>query len=718
MEMHTETIDESRFNRFIITPILVIASLYSLYLVIHPYTPFAKMSISILDLTQLQRATHVFFLLVTGYLISSQRTLHGKAGVGSYVFAIMAVLPLYAFWKIGLSLKLNIFASLFWLTAILPALYPRSGRWMDKLGALLVFVPYLYQVIMFKDIIDRAMIPEPWDLVMAFGLTMLLLGQVYRYTGPILPCLVLTFLLYNLHGNLFTGILAHASFDFDLLLAKLFSETEAGLFGMITGVSLKYLVYFTILGGIIGALNLGSIIGNIAALAARGRPDGPGIVTVIASVFMGMFSGSGAADTQFVSTISKPMFEKGGYERYEAAGIAATSGTIAMITPPVLGSMAFVMVEILAIPYFWICIMALGPMLLYVVAILSYNYLYVKKMGIKPVEGEEQFGGKYFRRYCHIFLPILFIVGFIYYGYSVSLAVVGAIVLFVLLSYLDPTLRPKSPLVFIKGLAIGFSSLIPIGTAVICANLILTLMVMTGLPNKFSQFLTMISGQSLIMATFFAAGFTLLLGMGIPPTATYVVASALTAPAIIGVAIGNGIPPEAALLSTHMFLMYYAVLADVTPPVALSAYAASSVFKTDPLKTGIYAAKVALPKYLLGFSFILAYQGTALLIIPMWRTASMFDTASSFLVRLLFVSAGAVCMAAATVGYARRPLLTWESWTLGILSLGLFTPFLWLNLAVLVLSTWFFISKKSDSSGVKALATCEPCTTAELESGG
>lgn len=718
MEMHSDIVDESRFNRFIITPLLVIASVFSLYLVIHPYTPLAKMSISILDLTQLQRATHVFFLLVTGYLLSSRRSGHGKAGVGSYLFAIMAGLPLYAFWKIGLSPKLTVIASIFWLTAILPALYPRSGWWADKLGAVLVFVPYLYQVTMFKELIDRAMVPEPWDLVMAFGLTMLLLGQVYRYTGPILPCLVLTFLLYNLHGNLFTGILAHASFDFDLLLAKLFSETEAGLFGMITGVSVKYLVYFTILGGIIGALNLGSIIGNIASLAARGRSDGPGIVTVIASVFMGMFSGSGAADTQFVSTISKPMFEKGGYDRYEAAGIAATSGTIAMITPPVLGSMAFVMVEILAIPYSWICVMALGPMLLYIVAIISYNNLYVKKMKIKPADGGEQYGGKYFRRYCHIFLPILLIIWFIYFGYSVSLAVVGAIVLFILLSYLDPTLRPRSPVVFIKGLADGFSSLIPIGTAVVCANLILTLMVMTGLPNKFSQFLTMISGQSLIMATFFAAGFSLLLGMGIPPTATYVVASSLTAPAIIQVAIGNGIPPEAALLATHMFLMYYAILADVTPPVALSAYAASSVFKTDPLKTGIYAAKVALPKYLLGFSFILAYQGTSLLIIPMWRTASLFDTLSNFIVRLLFVSAGAVCMAAATVGYSRRPLLTWECWTLGILALGLFVPFLWLNLAVLVISIWFFIGKKNDTSGVGELAPCDLRSDDNQASGG
>jgi TRAP transporter 4TM/12TM fusion protein len=693
MHEETQSTSDSSLGRFVITPLLILASLYSLYLVIHPYTPFAKISIPVLDITQVQRATHVFFLLITGYLISSLRA-PKRAGAGGLVFTAMSLFPLYAFWRIGLPLTYNIAATIFWLTAILPTLYPPSGRWLDKWGALLVFAPYLYQVIFFNVIIDRAMLPEPWDLVMGFGLTFLLLGQVYRYTGAIMPCLVLTFLLYDLYGSKLTGVLAHASFDFDLLLGKLFSETEAGLFGMITGVSMKYLVYFTILGGIIGVLNLGRIIANIASLASGGRADGPGIVTTIASVFMGMFSGSGAADTQFVSTISKPLYEKAGYDRYTSAGIAATAGTIAMITPPVLGSMAFVMVEILAVPYSWICIMALGPMLLYAVAILSYNYFYVKKRGLKPLEEGERYGGAYFRRYSFIFLPILLIVAFIYLGYAVSLAVVCALALFVILSFLDPTIRPKSPKVLWEGLAKGFSSLIPIGTAVVCANLILTLMVMTGLPNKFSELLTMISGESLLIATFFAAGFSLLLGMGIPPTATYVVASSLTAPAILKLTVANGIPAEAALLTTHMFLMYYAIMADVTPPVALSAYASASVFLTDPLKTGVYAARVALPKYLLGFSFILAYQGTALLLIPMWRAGSAAEAIINFIIRLAVVLAGAVAMAAGTVGYTRRPLQKWEAWAVGLLSLGLFAPFLWVNLAVIPFLIWFFLGKK------------------------
>jgi TRAP-type uncharacterized transport system fused permease subunit len=218
---------------------------------------------------------------------------------------------------------------------------------------------------------------------------------------------------------------------------------------------------------------------------------------------------------------------------------------------------------------------------------------------------------------------------------------------------------------------------------------------MTGLPNKFSELLTMVSGESLLIATLFAAGFSLLLGMGIPPTATYVVSSSLTAPAILKLAMSNGIPAEAALLTTHMFLMYYSILADVTPPVALSAYASASVFLTDPLKTGVYAAKVALPKYLLGFSFILAYQGTALLLIPMWRTASGFEAIGNFIIRLVIVLAGAIAMAAANVGYARRPLNKWEAWSMGILSLGLFVPFLWINIIVLPVIIWFFLNKKS-----------------------
>lgn len=682
------------------TGVLVVASLYSLYLVIHPYTPLSTLSISILDLVQVQRATHVMFLLFAGYLVFSLRE-PGPRSIGGWVFAAMASLPLVSFWQLDLSLPFKAAGTVFWAVSVLPALFPGVRRRADLFAAVLALAPYIFELIYYEDIINRAMLPEPVDMVMGFGLTFLVLGMVFRTTGPVMPSLVLFFFIYDLHGDMLPGVFSHAPFSLDLLLGKLYSETEAGLFGIITGVSMKYLVYFTILGGVIASLDIGKIVANIALIAVGKAPDAPGRVTSIASVFMGMFSGSGAADTQFVSTISKPLFERAGYDKYTAAGIAATAGTIAMITPPVLGSMAFVMVEIISIPYLWVCIMSLGPLFGYLVAILAYNYLYAKKVGLAPVPMDEKIGRRYFFRYGYIFVPLFLIIAFIYFGYPINLAVTIAAASFVVFCYLDPTLRPKSPKVLLRGLADGFATLIPIGVAVVAANIIMTLMVLTGLTSSFSQFLTQMSGQNLFLAAFFAAFFSLLLGMGIPPTATYVVASSLTAPAIMKVAIANGIPPQAALLSTHMFLMYYAVLADVTPPVALSAYAAASVFETHPLRTGIYAAKVALPKYLVGFSFILAAQGTALLIMPALQTSPWTEAMTQFLIRLAVVLAGVICMSAATVGYARRPLAKWESWVLGILSLGLFFPHTWFNLAVLVPALWFFRSGASKSIATK-----------------
>lgn len=168
-------------------------------------------------------------------------------------------------------------------------------------------------------------------------------------------------------------------------------------------------------------------------------------------------------------------------------------------------------------------------------------------------------------RYSTIFLPILLIIALLYLGYEVRTAASLALVAFVLLAYLDPTLRPKGFAPILQGLEEGFRTLLPIGAAVTAANLIFAMLVISGLTSKFSQLLQQVSGESLLLATLLTAVFSLILGMGVPPTATYVITSALTAPAIIALAKQNGIPESAAILATHMFLFYYATLADVTP---------------------------------------------------------------------------------------------------------------------------------------------------------
>ncbi|KIQ55321.1 transporter [Meiothermus taiwanensis] len=676
--------------------LLILGSLYSLYLVLHPFTPLAQAHINLLDIVQLQRSTHVLFLLLGAYLVSYFAPPR-KATPGAWVFVLFSLVPLWAFLfpqppAMALPLEVRLFGLLVWGVAVLPAVVPALQRPTALLGALLALLPALYQARYFEELVYRAVIPEAWDAGMSLALILLLLGVVHRLLGPVMPVLVLFFFSYNLHAQAFPGPFRGTPQPIDLLLGKTFNETEAGIYGLITGVSAKYLVYFTLLSGMITALGLGRVVANLALALVGKSPATPGRVTGLAGTFMGMFSGSGAADTQFVSTLSKPLYERAGYDRLVAAGIAATAGTIALIMPPIMGSIAFIMVEILQIPYLKVMVMALGPALLYLLAILAFNEFYTRKAGLEPVAAELGMRRRaYILRYSPIFLPILLIVILLYLGYEVRTAASLALLGFILLAYLDPTLRPRGIAPIFRGLEEGFRSLLPIGTAVTAANLIFAMMVISGLPSKFSQLLQQVSGESLLLATFITAIFSLILGMGVPPTATYVLTSALTAPAIIALAQQNGIPGQAAVYATHMFLFYYAVLADVTPPVALSAYAAASVFGTHPLPTGVYAARVALSKYLIGFFFLLSYSGTALLILPVLETAPPGEAWPIILERFLAVAMGIIYLSASAAGYTRRPLGRLEAWALGVLALLLFVPHGAINLAAFLLGLPFFL---------------------------
>ncbi|GIW26366.1 TRAP transporter fused permease subunit [Meiothermus sp.] len=753
--------------------VLLVGALFSLYLVLHPFTPLSRLDIGILDQVQLRRATHVLLLLVAGYLITS-RLPGARRTLGSWVFALLTLPFLYTFWVpnvpgVEIPLAGRLVGTLAWALAVLPALLPALRRYGDVAAALLAIAPWAYQVRYYEELVNRAVIPAGWDMSMSFTVIILVLGLVSRLLGPVMPSLVLVFLTYNMYGQYVPGTFQGAKNGIDLILGKTYNETEAGIYGLITGVSAKYIVYFTILSGLIGALGLGKVVANMALSLVGRTPQTPGRVTGIASVFMGMFSGSGAADTQFVATLTKPLYEKANYDRMIAAGLVATAGTIALITPPVLGSIAFVMVEILQISYLWVVVMALGPMLLYLLGILTFNEFYARKAKLPPVGADIALGRRYALRYSTIFVPILLIVVMLFLGSEVATAVYLAALAFVVICYLDPTLRPAAlseamrspayrrglplgvglallgallPLLMgwnlgnipvlsltlavlglllgtffypaaasgrlreavepiAQGLVEGFRQLIPIGSAIVAANLIFGMMVITGLPSKFSIFLGQVSGESLLLATLVTAFFSLVLGMGVPPTATYVLTASLTAPAIIKIAAANfqgyGLEPQqavlAATLATHMFLFYYAVLADVTPPVALSGYAAASVFKTNPLLTGVYAARVALAKYIIGFFFLLSFTGTGLLILPVLQSVPGLEGWLIILERFFFTAVAIIFLAAATVGYTRHPLRRWESWVMGLLALALFYPYpnLWMAFIPFALGLLFFL---------------------------
>jgi TRAP transporter 4TM/12TM fusion protein len=658
--------------RRILFILAVIGTLYHIYLVIHPYLPFWHFRQAVLDLTQVQRAAHVFLVSLLGYLMNFAFPKKRRLG-GSIPLAVLTALLLFEFVKLNLPFQLKVLAVIIWGCTMLPTLIPHIQKPSNIACAVLSFFPFIYLVVTYEKLIYRAIMPEPWDLVMALSEVLLVLGVIFRLSGPIMPIFVMVFLLYNLYGYVLPGFISNPGFDLDLLLGKMYCETEAGIFGTITGVSLKYLIYFTTLGAVISRLGFGKIIANIAMLFVGRSPASPGRTTSIMAVLMGMFSGSGAADTQFVATLTKPLYEKVGYNRLVAAGIIATVGSVAYITPPVMGSISFLMVELLSIPYTWIIVMAIGPMLLYLFGIVAYNELYVRKKDLPPMELESGHDFSYFRRYSYVFVPIVLIIALIYRGFSINITVTSAAVLFVIFAYADRTVRPRVENLF-EALAEGIISLLPIASAVIAANMIMAMMVMSGLASKFSLVLMKISGSSLLFATLFTGFFSLLLGMGVPPIATYVLTSALTAPTIQKLAMINGIPEGAALLATHMFLFYYAVLAEVTPPVALSAYASASVMGTDPIKTGVFAARVAIPKYLIGITLISSFSGTGLLIIPMLQTAPLGEALIQIIVRYSLSFMAIFFLNVAVVGYFTRPLSSIERVLVGACATLLFYP--------------------------------------------
>jgi TRAP transporter 4TM/12TM fusion protein len=670
--------------------IALLGALYHLYLIVHPYTPLSYWyRIGVLDLTQLQRGTHVFFVLTVGFLLSYLRgwsvSYLGLRWALSVILALTTLIPVYLaldmFIDKGALLPALLLSLIYVLSILPPILNPLSRlshnlRLSDLALAILALPPYLYLVSNYWALIDRAVLPLPLDVAMGWGMTLMLMGLVLRLIGPEMPLLVTAFILYDIYGYLLPRPWFHPGFDVEFLAGKLYAETEAALLGIVTGVSAKYVVYFTILAGVLGALGYGKAMGR-TFLAFLGRsPASVGRASVGLGMGMGMISGSGAADTAYVASTFKPLFKAAGYSDIVAAGIAANAGTLAYITPPILGSVAFLMIEILGIPYTWVIVMSIGPAILYAISILVYNEFYVRRAGIKPVPFEVKRGPELLIP----FIPPALILTLIFLGYSVSLAVTVAVILAPFIALLDRDMRGNIRRVP-EGLAEGLKLLAPVGASIVLANVIMSMVVLSGLHQKFTLALLELVGGNLVYAILFAFFFSLLLGMGVPPIATYTLSSLLTAPALVKLATAAGIPEGAALLATHMFLFYMAMLADITPPVGLSNFAAAAVYGLDPVRVGVRAALVAIPKYVYALSFIWSYWGTALLILPVLLTMPLAQGVILVASRFAAVIAGIFFLSIANVGfYSGYHLGIAPRLLLALLSLLLFIPLEVLNL--------------------------------------
>ncbi|MDO9507927.1 MAG: TRAP transporter permease, partial [Thermovirgaceae bacterium] len=522
-------------------------------------------------------------------------------------------------------------------------LYPISKKrslkkidpWDWALAGLIV-AGCLYILLNWNAICDREGMAITSDIIMGTIMTLLVIEATRRSMGWPLPIVAMMAILYALGGRYMPGMLAHAGFPVSDLAPFFYLRTD-GIFGIPLGVSATFIFLFVLFGTVLNISGAGQFFIDIA-LALTGRSvGGPAKAGVVACALMGTVSGSSVANAVTTGSFTIPLMRRAGYADTTAGGIVAASSTGGQIMPPVMGAAAFIMAQFLGVSYWEIVIAAALPATLYFASIFAMVHFRAGKLGIKGMSREElPHLVQVFKRGWHLLVPIITLVVFLALGYSPSKAVFWSLAVLIVVTWIGAPEYRITPEKLLKSLIVGGTSAIEVAAACACAGIIIGVVGITGLGLTFSSFLLDLSHGILPLTLALTMVASLILGMGLPTTANYVVCSTILAPALMGMNV--------TAMSAHLFIFYFGILADVTPPVALAAYAASGVAGSNPMKTGFSACIMALGGFLIPYMFV--YNGALLC------NGSLLN----ILLGLIPALIGIIGLAAAVQGYFLRSM--------------------------------------------------------------
>jgi len=505
--------------------------------------------------------------------------------------------------------------------------FPVSGRFRhrimvwDWLAAALAIAAVAYLLVGGDDFTDRNTSPETWDIVFGVTLIVLVLEAMRRTTGWVMPVITLAFLLYALFGPYLPAPWTHKGYDVGRVIGHMYMTLE-GIFGVAVDVSSSLIILFTIFGAFLQYSGAGKFFIDFSFAAMGAKPTGAGRTVVLASFLLGGPSGSGVATTVTIGSVAYPMLAKAGYGKNAAGGLLAAGGLGAIISPPVLGAAAFLIAEFLKISYLDVILMATIPTCLYYFALFLMVEIDARKFGMSSATfAKVDTLWNLTRKYWFHFLSLVSIVVFMLFGYSPVLSVFWATVVTFFTSFLHrdcalipyDVLRGRVPLVrglyqsgLVKALQDGSVSVVNVAATCAGAGIIVGVVTLTGLGLKFSSIVIDYAGGSLLLTAVFTSLVVWIVGLAVPVTASYIICAVITAPALIKL----GVPDFAA----HMFIFYYAVLSEVSPPTALSPFAAAAITGGDPYKTTLQCWKYTVPAFLLPFMFVLEPSGQGLLL--------------------------------------------------------------------------------------------------------
>lgn len=485
-------------------------------------------------------------------------------------------------------------------------LYPTCRSWsryklhpLDAILAVLAAASPAYILIMYRDLAMRAgMITTP-DLIMGVLGLVLIIEATRRVVGIPMVCVVLAFLAYAFAGPYMPGVLSHRGLTVDQLIGHLYFTTE-GIYGIPLGVSSTFIFLFILFGAYLESTGLGKFFIDIANALAGWASGGPAKVAVISSALMGTVSGSSVANVAGTGSFTIPMMKKLGYRKEFAGAVEAAASTGGQLMPPVMGAAAFLMAEFVGLPYIEIAEAAVIPAILYFAGVWLGVHLEAKRTNLSGIPRDQlPKAWTLFKERGHLAIPLVVIVYLLVTGYTPMRAALAAIILSIGVSALRKSTRMK-PIEIVKGLDNGARNVLGVAIACASAGIIIGVVTKTGVGLKLASGLLALSGGMLLPTMFFTMVTSLILGMGVPTTANYVITSTIAAPALLQM----GVPA----LAAHMFVFYFGIIADVTPPVALAAYAASGISGGKPLLTGVNASKLAIAAFIIPYIFVLSPQ--------------------------------------------------------------------------------------------------------------
>jgi len=580
---------------------------------------------------------------------------------------------------------------LFGLTLIFlwyPTLPDASGRrralsgGIDGLFLLLSVAGVGYLFVEHDYILDRFAYvdePRPIDYVLGIGLIVAVLEGTRRLVGLALPITAVLFLAY---AYFVTGL------DVGQIVDQMYLTTE-GLFGIPLAVSATYMVLFIMFGAMVERSGAGRLFMDFALALTGSAAGGPAKVAVMTSAMFGTISGSSTANVMTTGTFTIPLMKGLGYRPAFSGAVEAVASTGGQLMPPIMGAAAFVMAEFLAVSYLTVIMIALLPALLYFVAVFVAVHFEAKRLGLKGIPKpdlprmKEVLGAR-----GHQFLPLFIIVGMLVAGFSAPYAATCGLLSVVPIAMLRRTTRKIiTPALVLDGIVTGIRNSLQVVAACACAGIVIGVISLGGVGVEFSAFVIGLSQNSLVLALVLTALAGIILGMGLPTTPAYIVQVALLVPALVKL----GVVVEAA----HMFVLYFACLSAITPPVAITLYAANSLSGAGLWSGGLAAVKLAATGYIIPFMFV---YGPSLLWIGSWD-------------RILIVSATALIgvglLASGLHGYFLRAAAFWERWMLVAAAVVLIKPgvvsdLVGLALVLLVVASQKLLARRPQAQAVGA----------------